>query len=326
MRMTLSKYVLGSRDHMSNNNCRLDPQFCGGTVAAPEPSSYMDGIGWCLQNTDTNERDCLTVEDWMTSIASGPSPDKLTTLDRLIDGQVGGLGTALENIIGTTRAVPLFEFRDLAFVTAGQMQGVVSNAEQAVITYFNEYKTPPQRKMAKRNSEWLLGKRQNDVYGCPTTPAPSASATSTSTLQCSLQNQDPDHGIADRGCICGSTTLPLLTVPAATDPAQSCAYTASPSTTGSNPISIITSTYSSACQACTLVGGIADTPTCTPIAGCATPTPMPTTTASSPPPTCSAGSYGTDSSCGGKCNGPNAKCACIEAGYRSQNEACVCTC
>ena len=154
---------------MTDKNCRLDSQFCGGTVAAPKPNSYMDGIGWCLKNTDTNKQDCLTVEDWMTSVASGSSPDKLTTLDGLIDGQVGGLGTALENIIDSTRAVPLFEFRNLAGVTAGQMQNTVSKAEQAVITYFNKYKTSPQPKMVKR---------QNDVYGCPTT-TPSYTAIST---------------------------------------------------------------------------------------------------------------------------------------------------
>lgn len=148
----------------------------------------MDGIGWCLQNTDTNKQDCLTVEDWMTSIASGPSPDKLTTLDTLIDGQIGGLGTALENIIDTTRAVPLFEFRDLAGVNAGQMQGTVSNAEQAIMTYFTKYKTSPQRKMVKR---------QNDIYGCPTTLPPSPmTATPASTPSCTIQDSDPDQGIA----------------------------------------------------------------------------------------------------------------------------------
>ncbi|SLM39732.1 hypothetical protein LPUS_10336 [Lasallia pustulata] len=308
--------ILACYKNDEDEDVELDPQFCGGTVAAPEPNSYMDGIGWCLKNTDTNDQDCLTVEDWMTSIASGSSPDKLTKLDGLIDGQIGGLGTALENIIDSTRAVPLFEFRNLAGVKAGKMQDAVSKAEQAVITYFNKYKTLPQRKMAKR---------QNDVYGCPTTSPPS-STTPTPTPSCTLQNEDPDQGIAGRGCICGSTTLPLLTVPSATDPAQSCAYTAIPTTNGTNPVSILSSTYTSACQACTLVGGIADTPMCTTIAGCATSTPTPAPASTSPPPTCSVGFYGTDTSCGGKCNGANAKCECIEAGYESFNEACTCTC
>ena len=281
----------------------------------------MDSIGWCLKNTDTNDQDCLTVEDWITSITSGSSPDKLTTLDGLIDGQVGGLGTALENVIGTTRAVPLFEFRDLGGFNAGQMQDAVSNAEQAVINYFGKYKAPPQRKMIKR---------QNDMYGCLTTSSPSSSITPTPS--CTLQNEDPDQGIAGRGCICGSTTLPLLTVPSATDPAQSCAYTAIPTTTGTNPVSILSTTYTNGCQACTLVGGIADTPTCTTIVGCAISTPMPPPSSTPPPtttppaPTCSAGFYGTDSNCGGTCNGPKANCECVEAGYEVFNLACTCTC
>ena len=259
----------------------------------------------------------------MTSIASGSSPDKLTILDQLIDGQVGGLGTALENVVGTTRAVPLFEFRDIGGYNAGQMQPTVSKAEQEIINYFNQFKTPPSRKMVKR---------QGDIYGCSTTSPPSSSVTAAPTPSCSLQNEDPDQGIAGRGCICGSTTLPLLTVTSATDPAQSCAYTALPTTTGANPVTIDSSTYTSACQACTLVGGIADTPTCTPIMGCTTPTPTTTAAATSapppppPPPVCSAGFYGTDTNCDGKCNGPNAKCSCIEAGYEVFNEACTCTC
>lgn len=280
----------------------------------------MDGIGWCLENTDTNQQQCLTVEDWMTSIVSGPAPDKLTKLDELIDTSIGGLATALENIIDTTRAVPLFEFRNLPAVNAGQMQAAVSKAEQAVITYFNKYKTPPQRKMAKR---------QNDIYGCPTTttsPPSSMTSAPASTISCTLQDSDPDQGIAGRGCICGvvggTTTLSVLTVPSATDPTQSCAYTTIPTATGTNPVAILITTYTSACQACTLVGGIADTPTCTTIAGCATPAPTPTTA----PPVCSAGFYGTDTSCGGTCNGPNANCGCIEAGYESFNDACTCTC
>ncbi|MCJ1403190.1 hypothetical protein MMC11_006413 [Xylographa trunciseda] len=100
---------------------------------------------------------------------------------------------------------------------AGGMQDSISKAEQAIISYFNKYKTPPQRKMAKR---------QNDVYGCPTiSPLSSPTPTTTPMPSCALQNPDPDQGIAGREYIYGSTTIPLLTVPFATDPAHSCAYT-----------------------------------------------------------------------------------------------------
>ena len=100
------------------------------------------------------------------------------------------------------------------------------------------------------------------------TTAASPSPTSK-PLSCSLQNQDPDQGITARACVCGSTTLPLLTVKSATLDAQSCSYTALPSSKVSNPVTIATSTYTVGCQACTVVGGIADTPSCTSIKTCA---------------------------------------------------------
>ncbi|KAL9091473.1 MAG: hypothetical protein Q9165_004859 [Trypethelium subeluteriae] len=95
---------------------------------------------------------------------------------------------------------------------------------------------------------------------------------------CTLQNDDPDQGINAQGCICGTTTLPLLTIPSATDPAQSCSYKAFP-VDSPNPITVETQVWSSNCQACTLAGGIADNATCTSVAGCTPTTPAaPTTT------------------------------------------------
>ncbi|KAI1176422.1 hypothetical protein F4777DRAFT_597741 [Nemania sp. FL0916] len=96
------------------------------------------------------------------------------------------------------------------------------------------------------------------------TPAPSVS--------CSLQDQDPDQGITERYCICsGSITAPVLGETLA--PTELCAYTALPTSTES--VSIPTLTWTSNCKACTLVGGIADDPTCTGVSGC-TPTRPPT--------------------------------------------------
>ena len=329
---------------MADSQCSLDTQFCGGTTAAPEPNAYMDSIGSCLQDTSVPvgskdpagqliPRDgCVLVKDWMTSITSGSSPDGLTKLDQYIDSQIGGLWTRLENVIDTTRAVPLWEFRNLAGVPVGSMQDTVSNAEKALIDFHKKYTTPPQRKMAKR---------QTDIYGCPTTSAPSSTTptpTPTPTPQCTLQNEDPDQGIFTQGCVCGSTTLPLLNLTSATADAQSCAYTALPTTTEVNPITILTSTYTSECQVCTLIGGIADTPTCATITGCQNTTPPPTPAATStppaaptlPPPTCVADEiYESDPTCGGKCNGPSAKCECQNGkgifGMGNKN-ACICKC
>ena len=103
------------------------------------------------------------------------------------------------------------------------------------------------------------------------TSSPPITTTAPAKPSCSLQNEDPDQGINTQGCICGSKTLPLLTVASPTDDSQSCAYTAWPSSTVSNPIKVESSVWTSSCQACTLVGGIADTPSCTSVSGCQPP-------------------------------------------------------
>lgn len=289
----------------------------------------MDNLGWCLQN-ESGQRDCLLVKDWIASIEGGQSPDKLTTLDKIVDGQIGGLGTALENVVGTTRGVPLFEFRDLSGIQAPRMEPFVTGAENAILSFHDRYKAPPQRKKSRRDIGSSYGKRQI-AADCSITSPPTLTPTPTPAPSCSLQNEDPDQGINARGCVCGSTTLPLLTLTSVTDDAQSCSYTAIPTSGVPNPITIASTVYTTNCQACTLVGGIADTPTCTAIEGC-TPTPTSSTplpappTITPPPPTCSPGFYGTDTSCGDKCNGPKAKCECIEAGYLVFNNACTCTC
>ena len=122
-------------------------------------------------------------------------------------------------------------------------------------------------------------RRRNDSVAC----AMATNNPTTTALpmpSCTLQNEDPDQGINNRGCICGSTTLPLLTVTSATDESQSCSYTAMPSSKDSNPITIETEHFTTNCQACTIIGGVADQATCTSVASC---TPTPTAIASAKP-------------------------------------------
>ncbi|KAG8528553.1 uncharacterized protein KY384_006725 [Bacidia gigantensis] len=58
----------------------------------------------------------------------------------------------------------------------------------------------------------------------------------------------------------------------------SCGYTVLSTNTVANPITIETQTYTAGCSACTLVGGIADTPKCTSISGCTTTSTAPSAT------------------------------------------------
>lgn len=98
-------------------------------------------------------------------------------------------------------------------------------------------------------------------------PAPPAKPT------CFVHGPDPDEGIGPF-CLCEqSVTLSLFSDGGPYD--QSCAYTALPDKTAYATISTPTSSWTSNCQACTLVGGVVGEETCTTVAGCtpkATPT------------------------------------------------------
>lgn len=89
------------------------------------------------------------------------------------------------------------------------------------------------------------------------------------TPSCSVQFEDPDSGVNTEYCICdGSSTLPFLTIPSATDVSQSCSYTSLPSTGIINPSNGFGPpvTYTGQCQVCTPVGEFAQT--CTAIPNC----------------------------------------------------------
>lgn len=144
------------------------------------------------------------------------------------------------------------------------MQSRVTAAETEVIRYHKANKNPSRFVRRRLNVEGSPRHSKVKRQACSQISTTSAPAMPS----CILQNEDPDQGIDTQGCICGSTTLPLLTVAAATNEDQSCAYTAMPTSGGPNPITIETQTYTSNCQACTLVGGFADTPTCTSMKGC----------------------------------------------------------
>ncbi|MCJ1280011.1 hypothetical protein MMC21_007836 [Puttea exsequens] len=85
---------------------------------------------------------------------------------------------------------------------------------------------------------------------------------------CYLQYEDPDQGIDTEYCVCGATTLPLLTVASPTDNAQSCGYTSLPASKAIHPTNGFGApvTYRGQCQVCTPIGPFAQN--CQPMANC----------------------------------------------------------
>jgi hypothetical protein len=225
----------------------------------------------------------LSIKEWIEGIGEGsPSPDMLTTFDKHYDESIGGLGTQVERMFNRDRTAPLFEFRDLNPLFTADFEKFMGDVDSSIQTLHNKFAARPMRKM-KRDANAC----QFNITASPTTKAPMTPKSSALTtpapkmLSCSLQNEDPDQGINARGCVCGSTTLPLLTIANATGVSQSCSYTAMPTSNVTNPITIESQVYTANCYPCTLIGGIADTPSCatTPVQGCTPTTPaVPTAT------------------------------------------------
>ena len=103
------------------------------------------------------------MKEWIQSIEDEKSPDRLSEVDKIIDGSIGFFGDKLENVLNTQRAVPLFEFRRLGKVVAGKMKDRVDKMEQAVIDYHNTFANPPKFLRSRRNPSYSNIKRQ----ACP---------------------------------------------------------------------------------------------------------------------------------------------------------------
>lgn len=66
----------------------------------------MDGQTFIVESNGKSES--TTVKDWMQSIQDGKPPDRLSEIDKVIDGSIGRFKDALEDVLNTNRAVPLF--------------------------------------------------------------------------------------------------------------------------------------------------------------------------------------------------------------------------
>ncbi|KAF2795961.1 hypothetical protein K505DRAFT_359715 [Melanomma pulvis-pyrius CBS 109.77] len=282
---TLSCY---KNDPNDGNNIVFDTEFCDGDVKTPKPKDgKLEGMTY--HRGEGEEVDGCTMKEWIDAIEAGTTPDPITRVDQKEDGSVGRLGGKFENVLNTNRLVPIFEFRRLESTPPSGFGFLVQGVEDAIVAYHGQFANAPRLLRKKQNVKYSHIKRDAPTDACaaptpttaqgtdalpPTTPAPNMPS-------CSLQNEDPDKGIDARGCVCGSTTLPLMTMPDATDDSQSCSYTAIPTSSIANPITIESQTYTDNCYLCTLVGGVADTPSCatTLVSGCTPTTPaVPTAT------------------------------------------------
>lgn len=115
-------------------------------MSKPIPGDLFRG----LQYTNTAPADgeiSVSIKDWVESIGKAdPSPDLLSKFDQSIDGSIGGLGTSLEKMFNSQRAVPLIEFRDLADVQTKDIEQFMKNVDAAVQKLHGDFANAPTKR------------------------------------------------------------------------------------------------------------------------------------------------------------------------------------
>lgn len=220
--------------------------------------------------------------------------DLLSQFDQNFDGSIGGLGTAQERMFQSSRDVPLFEIRGIDGRTASGFEKFMKDVDSAVQALHKQFAKPPTRKVRRQGgaSSCILPSSTSTGYWNTTSGvagptgtssrAPTSMITSPPRLECSVVQPSPETGVDDGYCDCvlGSNSMTLSIISGAMAYSESCAYTSVPSATAT--ISTDTSTWTSNCQACTMVGGDGGSKeTCTSVSAC-TPT---TSTTAAPSPT-----------------------------------------
>lgn len=144
----------------------VDPDFS--VDGKRVPSEKIDTLKFHFADSlATPDQDStLLVSHWINGLQE--NRDMLAVMDNINDGQIGGLGSRMENVLGTSRLVPIFEFRDLTALTLEEAPEKVSLFEQIVIEYHRRMKKAP--KVTRRNADgtqnglpsWL-----KCIFACP---------------------------------------------------------------------------------------------------------------------------------------------------------------
>ncbi|KAI0480399.1 hypothetical protein GGR56DRAFT_626001 [Xylariaceae sp. FL0804] len=258
---------------------QLDKDYCTGSKKKPTPKSTFRDLAW------THKGDSVNIKSWIQGIGAGDgTTDALSALDEGIDASLGGFGKTQEKMFGSDYSVPIFEFRDLDTISTSKFGNFMATADRAVQDLHREFPHSSQRKKRQIPAycySMYLGASTGASISSPamTSSSPTISRTAGSHSMsitaapkpsCVLSNEGPDQGINTWYCLCDSSITLAYS--------QHCDYKSIPSGS-SNHITVRapTESWTSNCKACTIVGGIADDPTCTTVSGC-TPTSAPTPT------------------------------------------------
>ncbi|KAK2760243.1 hypothetical protein FQN54_002310 [Arachnomyces sp. PD_36] len=246
----------------------VDTDYCTGPISKPISNGKFGRLTYT--NPASEPVASVNIQTWIEGIGSGTgAKDALSVFDQSIDGSIGGLGTAMERMYNSERSVPLFEFRDLTYITTEGFEDFMNHADTAVQDLHNKINNAKQE--VKRDIPASC--YGSSSLATPTSSIPNSSITSAPTKlpSCVLHRQDPDQGIDQAFCLCDESVT-LSPLPATSAYSESCAYKSIPTaTTAYETVTTRPAVWTTNCAACTLVGGDSGAQTCTTVADC-TPT------------------------------------------------------
>lgn len=164
---------------------RVDDTYCTGSPEAPVSNGAFAALSFT--NTASEPPATVNIKDWIQGIGKGdPSPDALSKFDESIDGSIGGLGSQMERmyvispllpifnpilggILGLSRSVPLFEFRDLQDIKTSQMESFMAEVDSAIQDLHHTFAVAPKRKRDVASSCTVP---DSPAEPSPTEPAP----------------------------------------------------------------------------------------------------------------------------------------------------------
>lgn len=115
----------------TDSETRVDGEYCTGDVDSPTPNGKMDDQQFAVMKDETTGKS-LKVSDWINGLQGDSASDQLADLDAFAGGSIGGFGNLVETIPDTSRRVPVFEFRRLTAIFAGDMESWTETVESAV--------------------------------------------------------------------------------------------------------------------------------------------------------------------------------------------------
>ncbi|KAL9113589.1 MAG: hypothetical protein Q9227_002327 [Pyrenula ochraceoflavens] len=138
---------------------RIDTNFCSGTLSKPKLTANLGQLG-DLEHSPRRKFSAsraesptkymtATVKEWIDSIQrppkSGPDDglDKLSAMDRTLDGSIGTLGKKMEPMYGDSTGrvnFPIMEFRKQPKLNTKELNGYAHDVEQNMTTYHELYR------------------------------------------------------------------------------------------------------------------------------------------------------------------------------------------